>query len=100
MVKLSLLYFQPEDQPDFEEHYIANLALLERMPGIRRRQAGMVFGSPRGKSPYYRILEFYFDSRDALDEALRSPEGQAAGADLMRYAGKRVELVFSEVFED
>jgi uncharacterized protein (TIGR02118 family) len=100
VVKLSLMFMQPKDLQTFEEHYNTNLALLEKMPGIRRRQAGMVLGSPRGKSPYYRLLEFYFDNREALDAALLSPEGQAAGTDLMGYAGSRVELVFSDVFED
>ncbi len=100
MVKLSLLFHQPPDISTFEEHYNRNLALLEKMPGVQRRQACFVIGSPAGQSPYYRILEFYFVDREALDAALTSAEGQAAGRDLIAYTGHSVELVFSEVFED
>lgn len=99
MVKLAILYKQPASAPAFELNYNQNLALMERMPGIRRRQACTVFGSPGGPSRFYRILELYFDDNDALDHALRSPEGQAAGADLMRFA-PNAELVFADVYED
>ena len=100
MVKLSILFRHPPDVNTFELRYNQNLALLEKMPGIRRRQAGMVLGGPGGKSPFYRLLEFYFDDFGALDKALLSSEGRTAGADLMEYAGHDTELIFSEVFED
>lgn len=100
MVKLTLLFRQPTDEVAFEPRYNMNLSLLEKMPGLRRRQACLVLGGPAGKSPYYRILEFYFDDFPALDAALLSPEGREAGADLMQYARSDVELIFSEVFED
>jgi len=100
MVKLSILFHQPDNIPEFETGYNQSLALLEKMPGLKRRQACLVFGSPAGRSPYYRILELYFEDGAALDEALRSEPGQAAGATLMSFAGKGSELFFSEVFED
>jgi uncharacterized protein (TIGR02118 family) len=99
MVKLTILFRQPADETAFEPLYNQNLALLEKMPGIRRRQACMILGNPAGKSPFYRILEFYFDDYPALDEALRSAEGQAAGGDLMKFA-RDAELIFADVFED
>jgi len=100
MVKLTILFHQPPDLTTFEARYNQNLALLEQLPGIRRRQACFVIGSPAGPSPYYRMLELYFDNRDALDTALLSPEGRHAGADLMAYVGHAADLVFAEVFED
>ena len=99
MVKLTILFHQPADETTFEGRYNQNLALLEQMPGIRRRQACMVLGSPAGKSPYYRFLEFYFDDYAALDSALLSAQGRTAGADLMQFA-RDAELVFADVFED
>ena len=99
MVKLTILYRQPTDEATFEARYNQNLALMEQMPGIRRRQACVVLGAPGGKSPYRRILEFYFDDYEQLDSALLSPEGRAAGADLMQFA-RDSELIFAEVFED
>jgi len=99
MVKLTILFHQPGDETTFEDRYNKNLALLEQMPGIRRRQACMVLGGPAGKSPFYRILEFYFDDYAALDAALLSPQGRTAGGDLMQFA-RDAELIFADVFED
>lgn len=100
MVKLVILYQHPKDEDTFEEGYNNNLAQLEQMPGIIRRQANIVWGNQFGGSPYYRILEFYFEDRAALDTAMTSPIGQAAGISLMGYAGDLVELMFVDVFEE
>jgi uncharacterized protein (TIGR02118 family) len=100
MVKLIILYKHPIDENTFEEGYNRNLALLEKLPGIVRRQANMVTGGPTGISPYYRILELYFEDFAALDSAMTSPEGVQAGRDLVAYAGKLAELLFVDVFED
>ncbi len=100
MVKLVILFKQPADEAVFETRYNQNLALLEKLPAIRRRQACLVLGSPAGKSTYHRILELYFDNFEALDQALRSEQGRAAGSDLMQFAGHDTELIFAEVFED
>ncbi|CAG0950730.1 MAG: EthD family reductase [Anaerolinea sp.] len=99
MVKLTILYKNPLTEGGFEGNYNRNLALMERLPNIQRRQACMVLGGPAGRSPYYRILELYFEDFNLLDSALRSPQGQAAGADLMSFAPD-AELIFSEVFEE
>jgi uncharacterized protein (TIGR02118 family) len=99
MVKLSILYRRPADETTFEAHYNQNLALMEKLPGIQRRQACIVLGNPAGKSPYSRILELYFADYATLDRALLSPEGRVAGADLMEFA-RDAELIFAEVYED
>ncbi len=100
MVKITILFHQPTNVEVFEIGYNQTLALLERLPGLKRRQVAMVFGSPSGKSPYYRLLELYFEDSEALDSALRSQEGQIAGASLMNFAGKTSELLFADVYED
>lgn len=100
MVKLTILYRTPVNDPTFDERYIKNLALMEKMPGIVRQQANVVLGSPSGQSPYSRILELYFDSMETLDQALTSPQGRAAGLDLMGFAGREVEMIFADVYED
>ncbi len=100
MVKLSVLFMQPDDPQTFEERYNYNLAIMERMPGIKKRQACVVLGGPGGKSPYYRILELYFEDFPTLDAAMLSEQGREAGKDLMSFAANKVDLVFSEVFED
>ena len=100
MVKLTVLYRTPANPAAFEDWYVGNLALMERLPGIIRRQANVVLGSPGGKSPFLRILELYFENFEALDRAMVSLEGRNAGADLVKFMGKNVDMIFSEVFEE
>jgi uncharacterized protein (TIGR02118 family) len=100
MVKLTVLYRTPAKVAGFEDWYVGNLILMEKLPGIIRRQANVVLGSPGGKSPYLRILELYFETFEALDQALISQEGRNAGADLVKFMGKDCEMIFSEVFEE
>jgi uncharacterized protein (TIGR02118 family) len=99
MVKMMIL-FRRSDAPDFEERYNRNLALLEGMPGIKRREASLVTGTPEGVPPFYRILELYFEDRAALERALLSPEGQAAGRDLMDYARHDAIVLYADVYEE
>jgi len=100
MVKLVLLFKKPTDENAFEEAYNRSLAMLEQMPNILRRQANMVLGGPTGASPYYRILELYFQDFEMLDAALTTPQGTEAGQYLMSFAAELVELIFVDVFED
>ena len=103
MVKLMIMFKHPADIERFEVGYVQNLALLEKMKGIQRQQANIVLGNPmnpEGHSPYYRILELYFEDQAALDKAMRSPAGIAAGQSLMQYAGTIAEVLFVDVLED
>ncbi len=96
MTKMVLLFKRPAQAGAFERRYQHNLDLLKKMPGVRRVEVGKVAGSPAGESPYNRVLEIFFDDFAALDAALTSPEGVAAGKDLMEYAVKEVEIFFVE----
>lgn len=103
MVKLQIIFKHPADVDRFEAGYVQSLALLEKMDGIQRQQANIVLGNPmnpEGHSPYYRILELYFEDQNALDAAMRSPAGVAAGQSLIQFAGNLVEVLFVDVFED
>lgn len=100
VVKLAILFKHPSNAEQFEVDYVQNLALLEKLPGIIKRQANVVLGTPMGKSPYCRALELYFDSFEALDAAMTSPAGKNAGQQLMKSVGNLVEIMFTDVFED
>lgn len=100
MVKMSVLYKKTANEQAFEERYPQHLLLMEALPGLIRRQACTVLGSPAGASPYHRIIELYFADYDALDAALRSSAGQAAGQDLVSFTGRDSEVIFAEVFEE
>lgn len=100
MIKLTILYRKPEDLSAFEAFYIPNLALMERIPGVVRREVSVVYGAPGGEAAYHRMLELYFEDKDTLTAGMTSEAGQAAGRHLMQHAAQLAELFFSEVFEE
>ena len=100
MIKFIVMFRQPENAERFENTYQDFLALVERIPDIRRRQVVHVKGSPGGAPQYYRILEIYFDSQEIMQAALLSEAGQEAGAELYRLPKDSFELLFADVYEE
>lgn len=100
MMKLMIVFRHPNEPARFEDSYNSLLALIERMPNITRRQVNAVIGSPTGPSPYYRVLEAYFDSQQTMSESLRSPRGQEAGGELAKLPAGTFEVMFAEVYEE
>lgn len=100
MYKFMMIFNKPPNMETFENRYNDLLALVERMPHITRRQVINVYGSPMGASRIYRILEVYFDSRELMEESLKSKSGQEAGAEISRFPQRTYEVVFAEVYEE
>lgn len=98
MVKLIAIYKQPEDKESFDRHYReVHAPLAAKMPGLIKLEVNRIYGTPSGTSDLYLIAEMTFNDRDALHAALSSPEGKAAGKDLMGFAGKIVSMYFTEL---
>lgn len=98
MTKLVALYKKPDDVSSFDKHYAeVHAPLVRKMPGLRTMEVSKITGSAIGETPNYLLCEMYFDSRDALDAALASPAGRAAGNDLMSFAAKYVMLMYADV---
>lgn len=100
MIKFIILFEQPVDADEFEKVYQDFLALVERMPNIRRRQVVHITGSPQGTAQYLRILELYFESQQLMQEALMTPVGQEAGNELRRLPSDSFKLLFADVYEE
>jgi uncharacterized protein (TIGR02118 family) len=101
MMKFMVLFRPAPAQDVFENAYNDFLALIERMPGVQRRQVVHVVASPTGGRPYERILEIYFPDRAALEQSLLSPAGQEAGQELnRRFPRDSFVILISEVFEE
>jgi uncharacterized protein (TIGR02118 family) len=82
MVKfLVVLYRRPDVSA---QDFAANLRhihgpMAERLPGLRRYVQNQVASDPSRKHPGWdAVVELYWDDRAAMDEAWRSPEGEAA----------------------
>ncbi|MCU0514631.1 MAG: EthD family reductase [Anaerolineae bacterium] len=100
MFKFMICFRPPADLTRFENAYNDFLALVERIPEIQRRQVIHVTGSPQGSPPYGRILELYFASQAAMQQALLSGPGQEAGGELRRFATGSYDIMFAEVYEE
>jgi uncharacterized protein (TIGR02118 family) len=85
--RLVVLYPQPRDPAAFRAYYEAtHLKLVARLPGLRRSEWGFELGAMGQDSPYFCIFQGDFDSQEAMQAAMGSPEGQAVVADVANYA--------------
>ncbi len=100
MIKFMIVFDQPADVDSFESVFQDFLALVERMPNILRRQVVHITGSPQGTPQFYRVLEIYFASPQAQQEALMSAIGQEAGKELDQLPAGSVQLLFADVYEE
>lgn len=100
MVKLMIIFRTPHDPVSFGNLYADLLHLIERMPGIQRRQVVDILGSPQGATTYHRILEVYFADYAAMQAAMLSKAGQEAGSELGRFSPGSFELLFADLYEE
>jgi uncharacterized protein (TIGR02118 family) len=98
MVKLVVAYGQPEDPAAFDQYYAGtHIPLVQRIPNLRRFEAGKVLGTADGSAaPYYFIAELSFDTAEELQASRQSPEGQAAAADVGNFASGGVTIMIAE----
>ena len=95
MAKIVALYKKPADAAAFDAYYFAtHVPKAKKVPGLKRYEvsAGPV-GTPQGASPYHLAAILSFDSADAVQRGLSSPEGQATAADLAKFAQAGVDLL-------
>ena len=98
MHKLIIFFYSPVPDQEFnQQSWQKFMRLAEKMPGLRRETVSdvneLIFGQGRS---YIKIHEFYFDSRAALDTALKSEAGQMAGAFLHEFTHKRFMMMTAE----
>jgi uncharacterized protein (TIGR02118 family) len=90
---LTVCYGHPADPAAFDSYYESiHRPLVEKIPGLASftpRHCDSLDGS---QPPYYLLAELSFASREALDAALASPEGQVAGADVANFADGGVTM--------
>lgn len=98
MVKLVVLYKKPADVEAFEKHYREiHAPLAKKMPGLKRLEVSHFTGAPGGEPKFYMMAELFFEANDAMMAALSSPEGKAAGKDVMGFAGDIVHMMFADI---
>jgi uncharacterized protein (TIGR02118 family) len=101
MHKLMVIFHQSSDMTELERQWSETfVAQAEQMPGLRRVAVSRVGGRLIEQTQIHLVHEFFFEDESALRLALASPEGQAAGEALMRFAARDVTLVMAEHLEE
>ena len=95
MAKLVAMYKAPNDAKAFDDYYYStHVPIAKKISGLRNYEVSNgTVASPAGDAPYYLIATLSFDSMEALQKALGSAEGVAAGNDLANFATGGVELI-------
>lgn len=100
MHKLVILVEPLEDSSAFDDAWPQILHLVESIPGLRREATSRVDRVLFGKYQCIMVHELFFDSFEALKEAMSSPEGRAAGELLQKMTGGRMTLLVADHKED
>jgi uncharacterized protein (TIGR02118 family) len=99
MTKLVVLYNPPVDAQAFDAYYKStHTPIAKQIPGVLSYQIsdGPIM-TPAGPAPYHLVATLGFESMEAVQSALGSPEGQAAATDLANFAsGGATILIFDE----
>lgn len=84
MIKFVALWNLPEgmSEAEFEQWYEeTHIPDARRIPGLRRYTVNRAPPPKRGEQRYYRMAELSFDSLEAVEQAMDSPEWRHAFAD-------------------
>jgi uncharacterized protein (TIGR02118 family) len=98
--RLVVNYGKPEDPAAFDAYYRdVHTPLAIAQPGLLRLSFGRPQAMGSADSLPYLVAELDFESEQAMNETLGSPEGKAAGGDLANFASGGVTLMHFDVHE-
>jgi len=94
MAQVLVLYNTPADPAAFDRYYRdTHIPIARKIPGLRSFSISRgPVQALAGTAPYL-VAILSFDSMADLNAALTSPEGQAAAADLPKFASGGVTLL-------
>lgn len=98
MYRLTVLYGHPTDPAEFDRYYHEiHIPIAKKMRGFKGWTIGKCESTTPGEQPpYYMIVGLFADTRADLEAILASPEGQAAIADVPKFATGGVSFMFDE----
>jgi uncharacterized protein (TIGR02118 family) len=95
MARLVVLYKAPKDAAAFDTYYFAtHVPIAKRIPGLRKYEVSQgPVATPAGASGIQLVATLHFDDMAAIQKGLASPEGQAAAADVQKFASGGADLL-------
>lgn len=99
MIKLTVLYGQPEDPAAFDDYYKnTHTPLAEKIPNMERFEVAKAVATPDGSQPeYHLVAELWFADMETFEASLGSDEGQAAAGDVPNFATGGATMLICEV---
>jgi uncharacterized protein (TIGR02118 family) len=98
MAKPIAIYKTPKDAAAFNAYYFkTHIPIAKTIPGLRSYEVsdGAV-GLPIEPGAVHLVAILGFDSLEAINQGLGSPEGQATTADVAKFADGGVDLMTFE----
>ena len=90
------LYRAPDDPAEFERHYFgSHVPIVEGIPGLLENRVHRVQRQLLGEPAYHLLAELVFESDEAMQQAFRSEQWAAAGADLRSWGGIELAAGFT-----
>ena len=87
MHRVLVLYRTPEDPEAFQDYYLnTHMPMAATLPGVRSLRYSFDLSAPDGPAPYFGVSEVEFESPEALQAVMASPDGQKVMADIPNYA--------------
>jgi uncharacterized protein (TIGR02118 family) len=88
MIRLVVLYGTPTDPDAFLSHYAGTHApIAAKIPDVTRFTWGRALPGPSGEEPaYFLTAELEWETLEAMQAAMSSPEGVAAASDVANFA--------------
>ena len=98
MARMVVLYKPPKDAAAFDNYYFAtHVPIAKKIPGLHKYEVSQgAVASPGGPSGVHLTAILHFDDMAAVQRAFASPEGQAAVADVAKFATGGVDIFMFE----
>ncbi|MDA4109356.1 EthD family reductase [Mycolicibacterium holsaticum] len=91
--QIVVCYGTPTAPQVFDEHYrTKHIPLVGRIPGLSGFTWGKCQSLASGEPPYYAVAHLNFDTNEALQQALVSPQMQDAARDVREFADGAVTM--------
>jgi len=100
MYKLVIMIEDLSDPERFDQLWPEFLHISEQMPGLLKEATCRVDSMLYGSYQPSMLHELFFESITDIQEAMSSPEGQAAGGLLQQITGGKMSLFIADHKED